>query len=256
MDYPVKKGPVTQLLYTQSVDAVIAISAGVRAALLAAGIPAARIQLIPSGVDTSRFTTNPAVRARVRQAYGIGASETLVLAIGALVERKGYQTLLQAVHRLKTQGTHLCALVCGEGPLRAILQAEAQALGIETEVRFVGFCPDVPDYLAAADSFVHVPSWEGLGVAVIEAQAAGLPVIASQVGGIPDLIEDQVTGLLVPPHNPQALAAALSRLVLNPLWAHTLGRAGQAQARARFDLTIMAQANETLYYDLLNSPQV
>ena len=253
MDYPVKKGYATRLLYIQSVDAVVAISAGVRTALLAAEVPAAHIRLIPSGVDTTRFTPNSDARARIRQAYGVGEQEILLLAVGSLAERKGQRTLLQAARQLKTQGMPLRYVLCGEGALRGSLQDEARTLGLETDVRFAGFCPEISDYLAAADLFVHIPLWEGLGVAVIEALAAGLPVVASRVGGIPDLIEDQTTGLLVPPQEPAALAAALSRLVHDPHWAARLGRAGQARVRARFDITVMAQANEALYYGLLSA---
>jgi glycosyltransferase involved in cell wall biosynthesis len=90
-------------------------------------------------------------------------------------------------------------------------------------------------------------------VAVIEALAAGLPVVASQVGGIPDLITDQQTGLLVPPQDATALAEALSRLVQARAWATTLGRAGQARARAQFDVAVMAQQNAALYYELLEA---
>ena len=252
MDYPVKKGRVTRLLYIQSVDAVVAISAGVRAALLAAEVPAARIRLIPSGVDTTRFTQDSDARAQIRHAYGFSNHETLVLSVGALAERKGYRTLLRAAHQLKAQGIRLRYLVCGEGALRTALQAETRALGLETDVRFAGFCPEISHYLAAADLFVHVPQWEGLGVAVIEALAAGLPVVASRVGGIPDLIKDHITGLLVPPQDPTTLAAALTRLVQAPAWASMLGRAGQAQARAQFDLTVMAQNNAALYYELFS----
>ena len=99
--------------------------------------------------------------------------------------------------------------------------------------------------------FVQVPVWEGLGVAVIEALAAGLPVIASQVGGIPELIEDQSTGLLIPPQNPIALANALRRLLDTPGLAQALGQAGQAHTKEYFDVRAMAQANEVLYYELL-----
>ena len=253
MDYPVKKGRATRFLYTTSVDAVVAISAGIRATLIAAEVPAAHIRLIPSGVDTTRFTPDPAARRQLRQSYGLGAREPLVLATGALVERKGYRTLLQAAHRLKTQGRQFRYVICGDGSLRSVLQAQASTLGLEREVRFAGFCSDVAPYLAAADLFVHVPLWEGLGVAVIEALAAGLPVVASRVGGIPELIEDQETGLLVPPQDPLALAAALCRLIDDPRKARALGQTGQSRVRARFDMVVMAQANETLYYDLLNS---
>jgi glycosyltransferase involved in cell wall biosynthesis len=158
---------------------------------------------------------------------------------------------LQAAQQLKRQGLRLRYLVCGEGGLRAILQNEARTLGLEPDVRFTGFCSEIPHYLSAADLFVHVPLWEGLGVAVIEALATGLPVVASRVGGIPDLITDQKTGLLVPPQDATALAAALSRLVQAPAWANTLGQAGQAQARAQFDVTVMAQHNAALYYELI-----
>ena len=252
MDYPLKKGRITRFLYTHSVDAVVAISGGVRAALLAAEVPAARLRLIPSGVDTSRFRQNPLARAQIRSAYGFGAHETVVLSVGALATRKGHRTLLQAAQQLKGQGVRLRYLVCGEGSLRATLQNEARRLGLETDVRFAGFCPEISRYLAAADLFVHVPQWEGLGVAVIEALAAGLPVVASRVGGIPDLIKDHITGLLVPPQDPTTLAAALTRLVQAPAWASMLGRAGQAHARAQFDLTVMAQNNAALYYELFS----
>jgi glycosyltransferase involved in cell wall biosynthesis len=99
--------------------------------------------------------------------------------------------------------------------------------------------------------FVHVPVWEGLGVAVIEALAAGLPVIASQVGGIPELIKDQSTGLLIRPQDPIALADALGRLIHTPGFARALGQAGQAHAQEYFDVHAMARANEVLYYELL-----
>ncbi len=251
MDYPLRKGGTTRFLYTQSVDTVVAISTGVQAALLAGEVPAARIRLIPSGIDTARFTHDPDVRARVRQAYGFAEHETVVLSVGALVERKGHRTLLQAASQLRGQGIRLRYLVCGEGALRASLEAEAQALGLARDVLFTGFCADVPGALAAADLFVHVPLHEGLGVAVIEALAAGVPVVASRVGGLPELIDGQTTGLLVPPQDPMALATVLDSLVRDPLRAGALGRAGQALARARFDVTVMAQANETLYAELL-----
>jgi len=255
MDYPVKKGRWTHLLYCQSVDTVIAISARVQAALLAAEVPAVRIRLIPSGVDTSRFLPSSDTRVRIRHAYGFGEHDIVVLSVGALVERKGHHTLLTAAHQLRTQGIQLRYLVCGEGSLHTSLQAEAQALGLERDVLFPGFCRDIPDHLAMADFFVHVPLWEGLGVAVIEALSAGLPVVASQVGGIPELIEHEKTGLLVPPQDPTALATALSRLVREPLRASALGRAGRTLAQSRFDMTLMAKANEALYYEVLGGAE-
>jgi glycosyltransferase involved in cell wall biosynthesis len=252
MDYPIKGGWFTRWLYTGCVNVVVAISDGVRAALLAGGIPAAHIRLIPSGIDTARFVPDSVVRARTRAALGVTEQDIVVLSVGALTERKSHQTLLQAAHGIRQRGHRLRYLICGDGPLRAALEKEVRALELTPVVQFAGFCSDVIPYLAAADVFVHVPVWEGLGIAVIEALAAGLPVIASRVGGIPELIDDHTTGVLVPAQDPYALADALDRLARDREWAKTLGQAGQYVARSRFDIAVMAEANMALYRELLS----
>jgi glycosyltransferase involved in cell wall biosynthesis len=252
MDYPIFRGRRTRLLYEQSVDIVIAISQSVEAALLAGGVPSARIRRIPSGIETTRYLPNEHVRRQIRATLGIEPHEHIVLTVGALTERKGHGLLFSAAYMLQEQGIRLRYVICGEGSLRASLESQVRTLGLQDVVHFMGFTPDIPRYLAAADILVHVPSWEGLGVAVIEALAAGLPVIASRVGGIPDLIDDQVTGLLVPPQDAAALAVAIERLVHNPQWAKTLGTKGQAFVQAQFDVSVMAQANESLYNELLS----
>jgi glycosyltransferase involved in cell wall biosynthesis len=251
MDYPLRTGVTTRFLYLHCVEMVVAISQGVCTALTEGNIPSSRIRLIPSGVDTMRFAPNPLVRERLRSLYNIDARTPLVVSVGALVERKGHDFLLTAAHFLKEKGYHLRYLICGEGPLHKILENQAQTLGIAQEVQFTGFCPNVPEFLAAADFFVHVPHYEGLGVAVIEALAAGLPIIASQVGGIPELIEEGKTGILVPPQDVESLSRSLLHLLENLSLAHQLGKAGQTFARKYLDVSTMAQANESLYLELL-----
>lgn len=251
MDYRVRPGRFTRLLYETSVDAVVAISQGVQAALQAGGVSPSRIHLIPSGIDTARFAVIADQRAQQRATRGIAPEECVVLAVGALAERKGHVTLLRAAARLQQKGIRLRYLICGDGPLHARLESEARILGLAANVQFLGFCSDITHSLAVADVFVHVPLWEGLGVAVIEALAASLPVVASRVGGIPELIEHEQSGLLVPPQEPEALAAAIERMVRNLSWAKTLGTRGQSFVRTRYDVTVMAQANEALYYKLL-----
>jgi glycosyltransferase involved in cell wall biosynthesis len=251
MDYRVRPGLFTHLLYEKSVDAVIAISHGVQAALVAGGISPSHITIIPSGIDTTSFAITEAQRIQQRAAQGIASDEVVILAVGALAERKGHTTLLQAAAQLQQNGSQIRYLLCGVGPLRVTLEQEAQALGLTETVRFLGFCSDIVKYLAIADVFVHVPLWEGLGVAVIEALAAGLPVVASRVGGIPELVEDGSSGLLISPQEPFALATAIQRLIDNRSWAKALGMQGQRSVRARYDVTVMAQANEALYYKLL-----
>ncbi len=255
MDYPIARGRMTRLLYEQSVDMVVAISQGVETALLAGGVPRTRIRRIPSGVETARFVSNEQARQQLRAALGLAPHDILVLTVGALTERKGHSTLFSAASMLQERGVRLRYVVCGEGSLRVSLEEQARALGLQEALHFSGFVSHVPDYLSAADIFVHVPLWEGLGVAVIEALAAALPVVASRVGGIPELVDDAVTGLLVPPQDAAALAVAIERLVHEPQWARTLGTKGQAFARAQFDVSVMAQANESLYHELLRRPR-
>lgn len=255
MDYPLKSGHWTRFLYNHSVDKIVAISHGVATALLAGGVPETQLRQIPSGVDTMRFIPRPETRTSMRthlfQQYGIGVKDSLIVSTGALVERKDSLSLIRALHHLHNNGLQPHAIFCGEGPLRVFLEAEANRYRLGSYIHFIGFCPDVPAYLAAADIFVHVPIWEGLGVAIIEALAAGLPIVASQVGGIPELINDQSSGLLIRPQDPMALAAALDRLIRTPGFARGLGQAGQAYAQECFDIHAMAHANEVLYYELL-----
>jgi glycosyltransferase involved in cell wall biosynthesis len=251
MDYPLRPGITTRFLYLHSVEMVIAISRGVHTALTEGNIPPSRIRLIPSGVDTMRFAPDPLVRERLRARYDIDARTPLVVSVGALVERKGHDFLLIAARFLKEQGYHLRYLICGEGPLHKTLEDQVQTFGLTQEVQFIGFCPNVPEFLTAADFFVHVPHYEGLGVAVIEALASGVPTIASRVGGIPELIEEGKTGILVPPQDAESLSRSLLHLLGNPSFARQLGKTGQTFARKHFDVSTMAQANEALYLELL-----
>lgn len=251
MDYPLRKGWATRLLYVHNIDRVVAISRDVQAVLLKGGVPFERLRVIPSGIDTKKFSPNPSAQNNVRIRYNIPLHLPLVLSVGALVERKGYSVLLSAAHQLKEQGYDLRYLICGEGALRFDLETQARNLGLTQEVRFIGFCTEVPELQAAADYFVHVPLHEGLGVAVIEALAAGLPVIASRVGGIPELIEDHKTGILIPPKDVASLTAALSSLLSHKQLARQLGETGQTFVRSQLDVSIMAQTNEALYLELL-----
>ena len=263
MDYPIKAGWLHRFLYGRQVDMVIAISAGVAAALGTAPVSDRPIRIIPSGIDTKQFLPTASQRMAIRRQYGLGEDTTVILMAGALTKRKSPHTLIEAAAQLHSrcrqsqyaqqtdQALSLHYLICGAGPLRQELQARVRALGLASVFHFAGFCRDLPAYLAAADIFVHTPVWEGLGVAVIEALAAGLPVVASRVGGIPELITDGETGLLIPAQDPSALCNALLQCVRHPDWAKTLGTHGQAKVQTHFDIETTARANEALYYELL-----
>jgi glycosyltransferase involved in cell wall biosynthesis len=168
----------------------------------------------------------------------------LLVAVGRLKAPKDFVTLVRAL-RLLRPGFE--ALIVGDGPDRPTLESEIRRLHLEDRVRLTGERHDVPDLLAAADVFVLSSESEGLPVSVLEAMATGLPVVASRVGGLPELIVDGETGLLVEPRDPDALAAALERLVADRALRRELGAAGRAYAEAHFDPESFARAHVNLY---------
>ena len=219
----------------------------VRAALVRAGVRAERIRVVPSGIDARALAAPPAARAAVRREWGLGDDEVAVVALGALEVRKGHAVLLAAAAGLAAAAPRLRYVFCGEGRQAKALASAAAALN--GAARLVGFRRDVAACLAAAD-IVALPSFqEGLGVAALEAMAAGRPVVASRVGGLAEAVVHEETGLLVPPGDPTALAAALARLARDPDLRARLGAAGRARVLARYTATRMAEGTLACYED-------
>jgi glycosyltransferase involved in cell wall biosynthesis len=173
----------------------------------------------------------------------------LLVAVGRLKAPKDFVTLVRALALLRPGSFD--ALIVGEGPDRPALEDEVRRLGLEDRVRFVGERHDVPDLLAAADAFVLSSFSEGLPVSVLEAMAAELPVVASRVGGMPELVLDGVTGLLVEPGDPDELAAALDRIVADRDLRRSLGIAGRSFAESHFDPDSFSRAHVDLYAEEL-----
>ena len=246
MDYVPAGGLWARWLYNGAVDVVIAISEGVRAALLQAGVRPERVRVVPSGVDPERVAAPPDARDRVRSAWGVGADDVVILVPGALERRKGHAVLLDAAARLAASGEpRLRYVFCGEGTERAALVEVAAPLG--GAVRFEGFRADIGACLAAAD-VVALPSLnEGLGVAALEGAAAARPVVASRVGGLAEAVADGETGMLVAPGDAAALAAALGRLAADAALRARLGAAGRARVVDRYSLARMAEGTLACY---------
>jgi glycosyltransferase involved in cell wall biosynthesis len=244
MDYPVTKGWYTDLLYNRKVDGVIAISQPIAELLTDAGVNPKRICLIHSGVDARQF--EPAIDCRKA-----GSEIMVVGSVAVMEERKGHRYLLEAARSLKQRGYRIRYILAGDGSLKNGLEAMVEALELSDEVCFVGFISDVPAFLAGIDIFVMPSLYEGLGVAVLEAMAAGKAVVATQVGGLAESVVDSVTGFLVPPRDSQGLAHAIAKLVEEKSLAHEMGQRGAARVREHFSLETMSANNEAYYYALL-----
>ncbi len=243
MDYPLKKNWYNNYLYNRKMDGVIAISQTIADVLAAGGVNREKIRVIHSGVDVVRFRrAEPAPRQSDRPVIGT---------VAVLEERKGHRVLLEAAAILKGQGCRLAYRFAGEGSERRHLEEAVSKLGLQEEVAFLGFVSDIPAFLGAVDVFALPSIYEGLGVAVLEAMAAGKPVVASSVGGIPELVEDQITGILVPPKDAQALAKAIAQLVSRETAARKMGTRASERVQDHFTLEKMAKKNEEYYYELV-----
>jgi glycosyltransferase involved in cell wall biosynthesis len=223
------------------------------------GYDPSNIVVIRNGVDMSRFAGAPA-GDRIRRELGIPADARLVTVVSRLTRLKGIEHFLQAAAALKPRYPDVWFLIVGETspPDPAYLQelqALADALGISDRVTFTGRRSDVPDILGAADIAVMPSLNEALSNALLESMAAGAPVVATRVGGTPEALTDGETGLLVPPGDAAAIAAAVSRLLDDPELACRLGRAARARIDDQFSVGRMVSATENLYGELLARKQ-
>jgi glycosyltransferase involved in cell wall biosynthesis len=208
--------------------------------------PAKPVTVVPYGVDLDRF--RPRERSDRRDEVVVGAVARFSL-------EKGLDVLLEAAARLVRDGVAVRVVLAGEGPQRARLERLAARLEIADRVRFLGEVPHerVPEVLATFDIFALPSRAEGFGVAALEAQAMALPVVGSRVHGIPDTVDDGRTGLLVPPGDTGALAAAIARLAGDAALRAEMGRAGRAFVEARYRWEENAAQMERLYRDLLEA---
>jgi glycosyltransferase involved in cell wall biosynthesis len=205
-----------------------------------------KAHIVYNGVDLSAFPSQ-LDRRKVRQELGITEAPVLVT-IGRLTEQKGHCYLLQALPKLLNTWPQLCCVFVGAGELHDALQRLAVDLGIERACRFVGVREDIADILAAADLFVLPSLSEGFPFVLLEALAMGRPVVASRVNGVPELIEEHKTGLLVPPRDSQALATAIREMLNDPTAASKMGSEGRAVVRRQFTVDQMV-ANTTAIFD-------
>jgi glycosyltransferase involved in cell wall biosynthesis len=231
---------------TPHMDQLIAVSQMVERKLQAEGRTTAPMTRIYNGVDLSRYEQQEAC-CTLPEEYGMEPGSQLVGVVARLEPEKGHPTLLEAWPRVLRRVPDAYLLIVGEGSRREGLEAQARELRVAHRVVFTGRRDDVPAVTAALDVAV-LPSYrEAQGLSILEAMALSRPVVASNVGGIPEMIEDGVTGLLVPPHDAEALAGAITRLLRDHPYADTLARAGHDLVHDRFCIELMVEAIQTIY---------
>jgi len=238
VDFPLKKNPFSRRKYTKNVDAIIAISEGVKEVLVEGGVDPENIEVIRSGIDFSPFEEDSLAltsKDYLHREFSFAVDDYLVGIVAHLADHKGHQYLIQATKILKQQSPKIKTIIVGEGPLSMELNRQAKDR------------KDIPKILSSLDLFVLSSYLEGMGSSILDAMACRLPVVATEVGGIPEVVIHGETGLLVPPRNPSALARAILKLYSNKTLATHLGQKGYELVHRKFSAEAMADKVVRLY---------
>lgn len=246
VDFPLSQNLFSRWKYSRAAK-VIAISNRVKDVLRDSGIPPEKIQLVPSGVDFGRYED---VQAVSRKELGIPEDAILIGQVAALAPHKDQATFLKSLALLIPQNHRIWGILVGEGPLRKTLEELAKNLGIAKRIIFSGFKDNPLDYLKTFDLFCLSSIDEGLGTSLLDAMALRVPVVATNTGGIPDLVEDGITGYLAEPQDSGDLAGVISRVLLQPKdITHVILNNAQEKTR-KFDINTTISQTLSVYQSL------
>jgi glycosyltransferase involved in cell wall biosynthesis len=234
-------------------DRVIAISDGIARLKLAEGLSPQRLRVVRSVVDDAPYQGG-CDATWFGSEFGLPDGSRTVAVVAQLIERKGHLVLLEALAPLLQEFGELRVLFFGKGPLERQLRETIRARGMDERVQLAGFRDDLPRILPCLDVLVHPAYREGLGVSLLQASAAGVPIVACRAGGIPEAVRDGVNGLLVPPGDPVALGQAIARLLRDPELARRMGGAGRELVAREFSPDSMVEGNLAVYRELLAEP--
>jgi L-malate glycosyltransferase len=252
VDFHLKTNSFSKWKYRQ-VHTFIAASHAIARMLRADGIPDADIVTVHEGIDADRIAhIEP---ASVHQAFWLPTHAPVVLNIGALVAHKGQRHLIDAAALVLRELPDTHVLVLGEGELRGALEHQVKHLHLEKHVLLPGFREDVLALLKGCDVFVMSSETEGLGTSILDAMACGKPVVGTRTGGIPEIVEDGVTGLVVEPRDAGALARAITTLLQDKALRARMGAAALASVREHFTVERMVAATIAVYEQVLDTPE-
>lgn len=248
--FPIRKNPLSKLKYrTKRIDRIIAVSEGVKSLLIKGGIRSEKIIIIHDGIDIEKFRKVRNNRYLYNE-FDLDSKGPLVGMVAALSSTKDHQNFLEAAARVKEELSRVRFLVVGEGELRRELEYLTKKLELEKSVVFTGFRNDIPQILSVLNLFVLSSRSEALPNSILDAMASGLPVVATKVGGIPEIVKDGVNGILVPPRDPRALARAIITLLKDKKRASRMGLAGQKIVKD-FTVARMVAKTEKVYRQLI-----
>ncbi len=208
------------------------------------------IRTIYYGIEPAQTSSD---RNALRASLNMGKEDIVVGIIARLVEQKGHRYLIDGFAKAVTENQKLRLLIVGSGELEGELKKRIKRENLQEKVIFTGYRSDTVDLLNAIDIFAHPSLWEGFGLSVLEAMNMGKPVVATNVSALPELVEDTVTGFLVPPRDASALADALLKLAANPSLRQQMGASGQQRCRSFFSVDRMVQETRSLYAEVLAS---
>ena len=249
LDFHINKNAFSRWKHRQ-VDCFICISEMIRSMLIGDGVPADRTAVVHSGIDVDRVASAPAVN--VHAEFWLPTHAPVVGNVAALAAHKGQRYLIDAAPFVLRELPDARFLIVGQGELELALQKQITNRHLAKHVILAGFRPDALSLHKGFDVFVMSSVTEGLGTSLLDAMASARPVVATRTGGIPEVVEDGETGLLVPPRNPQALAHAIVRLLRDEPLRQRMAAAGLARVRAHFSAERMVEQTLDVYARLVD----
>jgi glycosyltransferase involved in cell wall biosynthesis len=247
--FPLRKNPFTAMKYRSVAQRIIAVSQYVRNLLVASGVEERRVDVVYDGVELNRVSQ----RSESRRALGVEAESCLIGCVGQFVAEKGHEFLIRAFAHIRQIIPPAVLVLIGDGELKGEYRMLVQQLGLQGKVLFHGFVPDLSAVLPALDLFVFPSLHEGLGSSLLASMACEVPICASRTGGIPEIIQDGVTGYLFNPGDVAAITQSILEALRSPQQSCELAKAAAKSVVQRFSVAHMVQATHEVYANVLQA---
>lgn len=238
-----------------TVNQVIAVSKSLADSLIQEGLPANLVEVVYNGINLNNKNRsvfkNAMEKSKTKEKINWSANTLIITTVARLEPPKGLFVLMDAIKQLVQLDPKVKFVLVGDGTLRSLLEKKAHELDLDNKIVFLGWQEDVAGILAVSDIFCLPSLREGLPLSVAEAMGASLPVVATEVNGLPEMVVDEVTGFLVPPNNPEALAAKMLVLLSNPAMRQRMGMMGRERAEQLFDSNNMVKNTEEVYFKVI-----